>query len=172
MSMPQRFHPFVAVFLGLLLTACAATSSGPGAPYYGTEFVLARSLSVEVGWARAFVQHGAPVGYGDIAKFDPYCSVEVRTLVKEGMSVRIEPGTFAVTRIQRQHPPGGVFAGILDPDEDFGPVMLEIDLYLDSPEQPDVLRLRCNRLDPDPAFARPIGPLEIREVLGEVGSLN
>jgi hypothetical protein len=153
------------------LAGCVATTD-IGAPKFGSRLVLHQQLTIQSGWARAFIQHGRPVLHAELASFDPFCSLETRTVAGDGISLQVRPGTFEVTRTVRQHPPGGVFAGMLNPDEDFGPVMLELDIYLESPEQPDVLRLRCNRLEPDPAFARPIGPIEVREVLGSVATLE
>ncbi|KAA3619070.1 MAG: hypothetical protein DWQ08_15870 [Proteobacteria bacterium] len=153
----------------LLVFAETAVAEGFGGV---NEMVLNQPLRVETGWARSFVQHGKPVRKRELEKFDAYCSVEVTTVARVGDDIVVEPGAFSVTRIQHKHIPGGVFGGLLNLEDDPGPVEPEVDIYLESPRQPGVLRARCVKWESDAAFARRVTLDEVREAFGNVASFR
>lgn len=154
---------------GLPMPAAAGQSAGLGQL---REMALNEPLQIENGWARAFVQHGRPILSGDLAKFDPYCSLEVKTVARPGMNLIVEPATFTVTRVQHKHIPGGVFGGLLNLEDDPGPVEPEVDIYLESPSQPGVIRARCVKWEADAAFARRVGIDEVREAFGQIATFR
>lgn len=127
---------------------------------------LKQPLRIETGWARSFVQHGTPVKQRDLAKFEPYCSLEVTTLAQPGMEIDVAPDDFSITRVQHKHIPGGVLGGILNREDDPGPVEPEVDIYLSSGSQPTVLRVRCLRWEADAITARRVSLDDVRTAFG------
>ncbi|GJL83196.1 MAG: hypothetical protein DHS20C01_28300 [marine bacterium B5-7] len=135
-------------------------------------FELKQPLTIETGYARSFIQKGKPVKQGSLDKFSAKCSLEVRTVAREGMNLVVQSGAFAITRIQQRQFGGGVFGGALNFEEDFGPVEPAIDIYLASDAQPGVLRLQCNTWEADAIYARPVSLADVRGVLGSVAEIR
>ena len=105
---------------------------------------LTQDLFVEQGWARSFIQSGKPVKHRDIDHFKPYCSVEVKRVAESEGEDRIEADTFRIIRIQRSRPVGAhFFPSFSNRHDDPGPVDAQVDIYLESMDQPQVIRLRC-----------------------------
>lgn len=133
---------------------------------------LRQPLRIETGWARAFVQHGKAVLHRDLVKFDPYCSVEVRSVATPGVSIDVLPDTFGITRVQHKHIPGGVFGGVLNLEEDPGPVEPVVDIFLESQRQPSVLRVRCVKWEADGVSATRVGMAEVTEAFGSIANFR
>lgn len=88
----------------LLVAGCSSMEiDNPGSDYYrppaGSLVHLNQALTVPAQQTRVFIQHGKVVNGVDL--YAPHCNFEVRTL--KPTPRQIEPGTFAVTRVQ----PGG-----------------------------------------------------------------
>jgi hypothetical protein len=164
-----------AVFLSWPAMVCVAFLGAPvGAqgPEVLQGMVLKQPVRIETGWARAFVQHGQPVVWRDRAKFDPYCSLEVTTVARPGMEIDVLPDDFDVTRVQHKHVPGGIIGGLLNRDDDPGPVEPEVDIYLSSEMQPTVLRVRCVRWEADAIAARRVSLEDVREAFGSMAEFR
>ncbi len=167
----MKFGILLAVGASLLVGGCAVSGSIGGFSLSVATVELRRPLTIEPGWARSFVQHGQPVLSDDLAKFDPYCSFEVKEVAGTGSRIDVAPDTFSITRVSHKQPVGGIFAGALNLAEDVGPVEPEVDVYLSSPTQPEVIRLRCSKWEADALFATRVNVDDIRGVLGTVADI-
>ncbi len=168
-SLPKLRTTVYAVMLSLLIVPGLSTA---GRIKHVVELELQQSLQIETGWARSFIQGGQPVLRRDIDKFETYCSIEGKTVAQPGMTIRIEPDLFRITRIRHSHIVGGIFGGILNHDEDVGPVESEVDIYLQSLKQPDVIRIRCVKWEPEAIHAKPVSLGEVRATLGSVAAIR
>ncbi len=181
----------IAAALSVALVAIAGCSSTPTArrdqssPYYavpvGAVLELREPIRIRAGATRSWLQFGKATG----DRFDHYapnCNVEVRHLDQENVQL-VRPGRFTVRRTQqvreevvRARRPvrvaalwrvgGGVDAG--------GPNLIYegYHLWLDSPEQPEVMRLTCRGAYAEPSNAKPPSIEEIRSVLGGIATLT
>ena len=152
--------------------ALLAAPVGAQGPELLQGMALKQSLRIETGWARAFVQHGRPVIWRELAKFDPYCSLEVTTVAQPGMEINVRPDQFDVSRVQHKHIPGGIIGGLLNRDDDPGPVEPEVDIHLSSETQPTVLRVRCVRWEADAITARRVSLEDVREAFGDLAEFR
>jgi hypothetical protein len=118
----------------------------------GQTLILHKPIDIAPGQARRFMQHDHLLSRAELDERYPHCRIEVRTLREQ--PYRIEPGQFAITRVQRDieaiaYREGIQLASIgalpvLAMSDDGPTDMMEfVMLYLHSPTQPDVLRLVC-----------------------------
>jgi hypothetical protein len=184
------FRPAVLIVLALGLPGCAAVSvpGDPASPFSvvpeGTIVELHRPVPIPPGRARAWFQRGRLVAGHDW--YHPACNLEVRTLDRDAVQT-VQPGSFRVRRVQQMletvgHDKRPSVDGVIavrtrladGGDWGGGPtyVQLGYHLWLESREQPNVLRITCLGAR-DLAFeALPPGISDIREAFGEVATLR
>jgi len=147
-------------------------------PYYqvpaGSTLVLNSPLEIPGGEASVYIQDGEVTSYWSANKYEGHCKFEMWSIVERRRVV--EPDRFAVQRVERereyvQAPPGRL---LTSEDGSGGGPFVEIGktlMYLESPGQPDVYRMTCQRwndfTDPVPMSIR-----EIRDTLGDRFSLE
>jgi len=136
------------------LTGCSAFETAQSPPAQpGQTFVLEHAIDILPQQARRFIQHQQLRTRSELDERYPHCRIEVRTL--RDQIYRIEPDHFRITRVRNDveaiahNKSPLMLASITLPAylafADDGPaeVMELVMLYLDSPKQPDVLRLVC-----------------------------
>lgn len=146
----------------------------------GSTFVVNESLMVPVGRARVFLQGGRVVTKVGLDRYRPHCNFEVRSL-SDG-SLRIEPDTFLVTRVivdeeEVVSRPQSLHYAALGLGGDMGGGGINMITHLvrhrlHSERQPEVMYLTCHGGFDYPFHARTPGIAEIRQVLGEMVTLN
>ena len=154
------------------LVGIAVGAQGVAAGTAPTRLVLNQDVSIENGWARVFVQSGEVTEHRQLDHTEPYCSVEIKQVASADNQFMVAKDEFEIGRIQRKHPDGaGIVPAFMNLEEDPGPYDHEIDLYLTSASQPDVIRLRCNKTVYDP-WPEEIRFEEITAALGGVAELR
>jgi hypothetical protein len=145
----------------------------------GSRIILHEALTVPAGHARVFLQGGKVVAKTKLKRYHPHCNFEVRQ-VSDG-SLRIEPDTFLVTDVvtdeeewvSREWPlrvaGWEMSGGALD-----GPMMVTrlVHHRLDSPRQPQVMRLTCHGGFAEAWKVRYPSVSEIRRSLGQRATLE
>jgi hypothetical protein len=168
---------FVLLFLG-----CNATRDyGPETPYYhfpdGSRLVLGSALEIPANWATVRLQFGKTAAFGHVQEQEPHCILEVSTVLEQPQ--RIEPDTFAITRVQRSISELAVVPGLFIRTafaDDAKPTQMfyKTILTLKSERQPGVLRLICqsDRYAAGAGIPSHLTVSEIRQALGGIFTLK
>ncbi|QKI90220.1 hypothetical protein [Thiomicrorhabdus xiamenensis] len=156
----------------------------------GEVFTLKKPLTIRADSARSYIQHGQATG-GGFDHYDQHCRLEVRTLSDQVKIIK--PDQFTITRVSlgaeeiASRNATRLYAGLQplfvgsaraeDTDSQPSPTMDYVHLYLQSKQQPDVLRLTCagSLSDGDLADApRSYRPKreQINQILGKIGSIS
>jgi hypothetical protein len=176
--MNRRWRTGVWFALLLSLHACAdLVPKDESSPYYpvpvGSKLILHSDLRIPPDSARAYLQYGKPVKAPHTT--DPYCQFQVRDVLPVEQTIKADE--FVVRKTQMDEKlislltPLIVAAlpgfGMGDADD----VTLVWYLWLDSPRQPNVLRLICGGMFDQPYRARRPSIKQIRQQLGDVATL-
>ena len=180
----------LAVLLAGTLLGCAAmeVTRDPASPFFvipeGSLIELHQPLEIRAGSARIWLQRGRVAPGHDW--YAPSCNLEIRTLDRE-RSQTVVPGTFVIRRVQQMEERVELrqpevqlaalgFGGRLRVgDYDDGGMMgmwRGFHLWLESEEQPDVLRMTCMGTFADPLEVRPPSLQDLRVVFGEIATLH
>jgi hypothetical protein len=163
------------------LAGCAASPDSPlASPYFelepGSVLELHRDLEIPPGMARIFFQRGKVIGKGGMNQYEPSCDIEVRDLSQEIQFIR--KGIFFIEREQFGREAvaeaGGLklaFSGGLWRGGGFS-VFRFRRLWLQSEEQPQVMRMTCRGTWEEIVRAKPPTLPEIRIALGEIFSIK
>ncbi|BBP47111.1 hypothetical protein THMIRHAS_24840 [Thiosulfatimonas sediminis] len=198
MKTQRLFSPLLTTTLAtasavLLLNACSLTPPKHMMDIQqGEHFNLQQSLSIPAGSARVYIQNGQITGYG-FDRFEPHCRLEVKTLREQATLIQADQfkitavriGEEAVAERTTQSVPQMLanfglqpaMASDSDKDSNRTPTMDYVHLYLQSANQPDVLRLTCAGAlsDGDPFDAprshRPQRE-KIKEILGKIAQID
>lgn len=173
MTAPRLAVPFLILLLG----GCAASvgyQGDAGHPVPASLEVL-KPIPTEPGWARAFLQHGEVVRYGDFSRYHPFCYLEV-TLVQD-KSQTISPGRFAVTGVSRRleevvHNDNLRYAARWLVDSDVSDQTQLLIFDLESADQPGVRSLVCGGGFDAPSRAAAPTPAQVTETLGGYARLQ
>jgi hypothetical protein len=166
----------------VLLWSCDISRNyGPETPYYrfpaDSRLVLNHALEIPANWATARLQEGRVVAFGHVQEQEPHCVFEINTVSVEPQ--RVEPDTFAITRVQRSMSTIAARAGFVRAAfafDDGSPTQMfyKTIFTLQSERQPGVLRMTCQ----SDQFAAGIGiprhltVAEIRQALGNIFTLE
>jgi hypothetical protein len=180
----------LAVLLAATLLGCAALEAtrDPASPFFvipeGSVIELHQPLNIRPGTARIWLQRGRVAPGHDW--YAPSCNLEIRTLDRE-RSQTVAPGTFVIRRVQQmeervelprpevQLAAVGFGIGFRVGDYDDGGMMgmwRGYHLWLESEEQPDVLRMTCMGAFSTTWDVRPPSLDDLRVVFGEVATLR
>ena len=163
------------------LGGCAASPDSPlASPYFelepGSLLELHRDLEIPPGMARVFFQRGKVVPKGGINQYEPSCDIEVRDLSQEVQIIR--KGIFPIEREQFGREAvadsGGLklaFSGGLWMGGGFS-VFRFRRFWLQSEDQPQVMRMTCRGTWEEIVRARPPTLPEIMIALGEIFSIK
>ena len=186
---------FGLVAAALLLGGCqySATVKDEASHSYrqlqGATLVLNKPLEVPAGRARVFLQNGDPSYRGSLlgGSFDqyrPHCGFEVERVDHDGFTIRA--GEFRISRVQRSLQPvvssgevqlaglkldGLLLASGFDGDGSAG-YHDGYHLWLDSPDQPEVLRVSCYGVYAEQPDLYPPTLEEIRQALGGTAEIR
>jgi hypothetical protein len=179
--MPRRLTLIAAA---LLVTACQqAAIRDENSPRMrittGSTITLHEALTVPAGHARVFLQNGKVVAKTRLNQYHPHCNFEVRS-VSNG-ALRIEPDVFTVTavtedevevvsRMQPLRLAAWRYTG--GGESTFTMLIRLVEHRLDSPRQPQVMRLTCYGGFTDPWEVAYPTVTEIRHVLGDIASVE
>ncbi|MCU7886050.1 MAG: hypothetical protein KZQ82_17815 [Candidatus Thiodiazotropha sp. (ex Lucinoma annulata)] len=171
------------VLLMLLLTGCSQSylvSSDLDYPYnlppVGSQLMLKRSVTIQPGTTRTFLQQGTSMALSEFDRYVANCNFEISNLADSPQ--KIETDTFVIKKVQRvmeqvvyQQILGG--GNITVSYEDYGSSLITLGyhLWLDSARQPDVMRLTCRGAFNDRWGADPPSIREVREALGDFAEL-
>jgi hypothetical protein len=169
----------------LLLAGCGTRHALYGEyPYYqvtpgASSVLLHQPIRLRSGDARVFIQGGEVLKLRWINQYAPSCNFEVRSLGDEPREIL--PGRFTITRVDSGEEQvvslGGVrlaalhVAGLFRHDGS-ATVSRYFHFWLDSAEQPDVMRLTCRGVLADQHEAELPLMSEIAEALGEIASIE
>ncbi|UCE88088.1 MAG: hypothetical protein JSW10_06830 [Pseudomonadota bacterium] len=133
----------------------------------GSRLTLNRPLAIPAGKAAVFLADGEIKALTAIDPYYPHCKFEVLHIRRTEQIV--EADTFTVRRVQleefAQDTAPVQLAGMLLADS-ASPEPWATHLYLDSPRQPDVLRMSCQHWE-DPPMANHLTVRQIRTALGD-----
>ena len=163
------------------LAGCAASPDSPRAsPYFalepGSVLELHRDLEIPPGMARVFLQLGKVVPKGEMNQYQPSCDIEVRDLSQEVQVIR--KGIYSIEREQFGREAvadsdglklafsGGFLMG------DGYSVFRYRRFWLQSEDQPEVMRMTCRGTWEEIVRASPPTLPEIRIALGEIFSIK
>lgn len=139
----------------------------------GGQLELKTAIQVPAERARVFLQNGE-VG-GGVDDYQPQCNFEIHSVLHQG--VTIAPDVFEIARVQQVLAPVVLAQPIRVADgmDGDGPSALfaGYHLWLNSPLQPEVMRLTCygTFAEPGPDLQPPTVK-EIRKVLGSLAELR
>lgn len=176
---------FVAVLLTLAGCGQMVTiEPDPNSRYYmppvGSVVKINEELTVRAGWARAFLQRGEEVRYGDIDRYYPSCNFELYTV--DEMPQAIRPGSFTIVHVQRrdeevvefrpvQHASVSMLAGSGPDSGGTSMIMRTVRMKLESEENPNMYMLTCRGSLDDQHDAREISINEMRVALGDKATI-
>ena len=108
-----------------------------------------RPLSIPNQKARVYIQNGAEIAWRDIEKTSTYCRLRMRDVHKAGEpGITVSPGQFEIIKLSKvddTYSPGTLVAlprlAIDTPSN----VIFEVNMRLQSAEQPDVWALICSK---------------------------
>ena len=178
----QRFKQIMRVSAGIVAAAvlggCAAGFSAYG---FGpnvepaSRVKINTSFDIPINRARVYFQGGQQVAWGAIDRHTTYCSVLVQNVQYAGQPQQtVSPGTFDIVKVRQRDDDTGrtrIFvASAGDPFDFPSNVTYEIEMRLQSGEQPDVRSLFCaKRVDQLPRGRNLFPKLdEMRAALGEL----
>lgn len=180
MRVKHRLKPLLLLASLLLLDGCVNQQidnrdSHFYRPPVGSVFQLNQALTVPRQRTRVFMQHGQAVTQIDF--YSPHCNFEVRNLKPE--TQQIEPGRFSVTRVQQGGEPvvqrdGWQLAGPAWAFSFGDPPVISryYHFYLQSKEQPGVMRLTCHAGQADAPRAALPTLQEMQEAMGDLISID
>lgn len=164
------------VSLATLLAACQAGSgyqypTGPVPEPQLTQVTLHTEFRIRPDRASEYIQYGEVIPYNQVSEYYPHCMFGLRT-VSDATRI-VKPDTFSVTGIHRDRYMTWLKGLMLASDGggDYNMVMSTTTITLQSPRQPQVLRLACQQLD-DPYLARHVDIDQIRKTLGDLFTLE
>jgi len=177
----NRFSAFLAM---LFLVACQqAPIRDENSPFMriapGSVIVLHQALTVSLGHARVFMQNGKVVGKTQLNQYYPHCDFETQSVSKG--KLQIEPDRFTVTAVKedetqlvRRWQPLHRAAWHVNGGSGGGYMMLTryVEHTLESPRQPQVMRLTCYGGFSDPWEVAYPTVTEIRHVLGDIATIE
>lgn len=168
---------FAMVMLVAALSACVSTNPEPGLKLNpGATLAINSSFEIPQQFARVYFQAGSQFSdAGDLDKSETYCSLLMNRVQLPGTpQMRVLPGEFAITRVRKfndRYAMPGVYDlkdMFLDPPSD---VIYEIEMRLQSAEQPEVRALICrNHVNGYRELYPRLG--EIRLALGSLVTLS
>ena len=163
------------------LAGCAASPDSPlASPYFelepGSVLELHRDLEIPPGMARVFLQRGKVIPRGEMNQYEPSCDFEVRDLSQEIQIIR--KGVFSIEREQFGREAVAESDGIKlafygSLWRGGGPSVFRYRrFWLQSEEQPEVMRMTCRGTWEEIVRASPPTLPEIRIALGEIFSIK
>ena len=167
----SRFRKYInlvrrVAFLFVLSTPAMASTE------HMRYFELGTALSIETGWARSFVQNGEPKKFVNIDLWQPYCSVEVKTVASFSGEVVVQPDIYVVERVRRRQPIGGYSIISSLNGDDPGPIDLQLDFELSSKTDKNIVRLRCQRTVDRDFHSQELSVNEVHQALGNLATLK
>jgi len=163
------------------LTGCAASPDSPlASPYFelepGSVLELHRDLEIPPGMARVFLQRGKVLSRGEMNQYEPSCDIEVRDLSHEIQIIRkgvfpIEKEQFGREAVAESGALKLAFSGGLWKGGGFS-VFRYRRFWLQSEDQPEVMRMTCRGTWEEIVRASPPTLPEIRIALGKVFSIK
>ncbi len=178
------FKVLLTMVLAAALSGCASLMgpADPASPFFavpvGSVLVLHEPVQIPPERTRVWFQ-GGQATYGR-NWYEPACNLEVNLLDRQNAQT-VEPGRFTVRRVQQMmemtdlapmgRPATAMRAASVDGDG-MSYLWLGFHLWLENPDQPNVLRLTCMGEYAAAWEVVPPSVNEIREALGEVASLE
>ena len=174
---------YAILLLTLMISGCTTGKPYPvTSEYYeipkGTKVHLLQKLTIPADVATTYLQHGKEIPKKLLRDKAPHCQLEVRTITATPQT--IQPDVFTVIRTRKMEEEVALSymvasASLLHGmnEADGGPVWLayRTELYLESGNQPDVLRLICGHLE-IPNDAKHLTVAQMREALGDIIRLD
>ncbi|MGD8908188.1 MAG: hypothetical protein PVI92_02500 [Chromatiales bacterium] len=173
----------ITMLMGLFLSACTQKylvsdnlDYAYNLPPLGSTLVLKQPITIPAGEVRVFLQHGEVFSKSDFDRYEPSCSLELRTLADQPRE--IHPDSFIVSTVQR------LMQQVVRSDRRQS-AMLKVDyenggkpmvvhgyhLWLGSEEQPDVMRMTCRGYFDDISRSEPPSLNDVTKSLGEFAEL-
>jgi hypothetical protein len=177
---------FALGLAGFLLSGCEgggstvreASSADRYVDLAGGTVNLRQPLPVRAGQARVFLQHGKVSSGVDF--YAPQCDFEIRSVKHQG--VTIQPDIFRILRVQH------VMEQVVQADSPIKVASLNLaglddsagisqyfegyHFWLESPKQPQVMRMSCYGVHAEPGVLQPPTLNEIRATLGDIASIE
>lgn len=137
----------------MILVACAMLAGCAGMPpagdaaldiQAGDRLVLERNLQMPPFGGMLYIQQGEPVSVRDVEELEPHCILRMRTVAEDYRNV--EPDVFTITTVRHSVDDFGYLPGRIYAVDDSGGIsrwFYKVDLDVNSPVQPDVMRLTC-----------------------------
>ena len=150
----------LALTAGCFLFVVSLVGPARAASFTGVSALeLKVPLTVQVDYARRYIQDGKPLDFRQVDQWRAYCSVEVRTLATAEQQPQIPPGRYPIRSYYwpKPFPLGALW---LKASEDPGPFDLRVEFRLRGDAGSDVIGLRCERT----VEATEINPLNLREI--------
>ncbi|MCG8489848.1 MAG: hypothetical protein MI756_20425 [Chromatiales bacterium] len=171
------------IAIALCLSGCSTnfqSSLNPANPYHqipvGSKVVLKQALEVSAHRTRLFLQLGETMQLEDFDRYKANCNFELSSLT-DGVQT-IQPQTFTIRRVE------GLMVEVVKklPEYRFVPVGLDdqgtpmvsqgYHFWLDSEQQPEVLRLSCRGAFDDMWETQPPSIEEIQQTMGDLAELQ
>ncbi|MCG7902674.1 MAG: hypothetical protein JAY99_05950 [Candidatus Thiodiazotropha lotti] len=171
------------IVIALCLSGCGAnfqTSFNPASPYQqipvGSMVVLKQALEVSAHRTRLFLQLGETMQLEDFDRYKANCNFELNSLT-DGVQT-IQPQTFTIKRVE------GLMVEVVDRLPQYRFVSVGLDdqgtpmvtqgyhFWLDSTQQPEVLRLSCRGAFDDMWASQPPSIDEIQQTMGDLAEIQ
>jgi len=171
--MKPLIYSSIAMLMLITQNAMALDEASPFSKIpVGSTLSLNDTVVIEPERAGVHIQNGTVLPFSQIDKFRANCDFEVRTLAQQ--PTKIQPDTFIITKVVLEEDVAAsswnVFAG---GSGDGGPSHVDFStiLYLESVNQPDVLRITCEHWE-DPVEAEFLSIKQIRQAMGGLLTLQ
>jgi hypothetical protein len=171
------------IALALCLSGCSSnfqTTLNPANPYHqipvGSRLVLKQALEISAQRTRLFVQLGETMQLEDFDRYKANCNFEVSSLTDEVQT--IYPQTFTITRVE------SLMVEVVKTLLEYRFVTVGLDdqgtpmvsqgyhFWLESDQQPEVLRLSCRGAFDDMWATQPPSIEEIQQTMGDLAELQ
>ena len=164
----------------LLLASCQGTGSRTG--FYssplqpGDEVIMLKTLTIQAGKARIYLQGGKTGSYGGSNQYEPFCYFLLRDPLPAEQ--QIKPGTFVVhsvwldeTTVSIEYPVKLAAAFSIGGGGSRSPIAYQFHMALKAADQQDVT-LVCSGAFDMPITAAPIRLPELRQALGDYAEVR
>jgi len=156
----------------------AATDPAYIIPTAGSVVKLKRSLVVEGGRVKVYLQRGEVVRRWDLDHYYPSCNFELFKLRQRPTTIR--PGSFSVVRtvrdidymVQSDMPQRAVLNHVSSDGGGLSMIIHVVHMYIKLSRQPNVYKLTCRSWQAHPHEAKEPNIADMREALGNVASIR
>ncbi len=176
----KKYTLFLLVVIMAIFSCQTLAATDPAyiIPKPGSVVKLKRSLLVEGGRVKVYLQRGEVVRRWDLDHYYPSCNFELYKLPQSSTTIR--PGSFKVVRtvrdidymVQSDWPQRAGLSRVSSDGGGLSMIIHVVNMYIKSSRQPNVYKLTCRSWQAHPHEAKEPNIADMREALGNIASIR